>query len=189
MDLKLINPPTDEPIDLQEAKQFLRVDCEQGEDLLIESFIAAARKHAEEFQRRALATQTWEMILDQFPRDRTIRIPLPPLQEVESVKYRDEIGDEHEFESYVVNTDAEPGVIALEKGENWPRERLFPTGAVRIRFVAGYNTENPIPETTKQALQLLTAHFYENRETVIIGTSVVQIPFTVETLLWPNRTW
>ena len=46
-----------------------------------------------------------------------------------------------------------------------------------------------VPEEIRQGILLLAGHFYQVREPVIIGTSVLQVPFTVEALLLPFRVW
>nr|WP_156647154.1 head-tail connector protein [Lentibacillus sp. JNUCC-1] len=55
-----------------------------------------------------------------------------------------------------------------------------------VNYKAGYEK---IPKSIEQAVLLLVSHFYENRETVIVGTSVVKIPFSVESLLYPYKGW
>ncbi|MEQ9944113.1 head-tail connector protein [Pectobacterium aroidearum] len=42
-------------------------------------------------------------------------------------------------------------------------------------------------EDVQVAMLLLIGHWYENRETVVIGQSAQSIPFTVESLLQPYR--
>ena len=49
------------------------------EDTLLTGFITAAREYCEGYQNRAYITQTWKLLLDEFP-DSVIQIPLPPLQ-------------------------------------------------------------------------------------------------------------
>src|SRR5712692_3761461 len=66
MPLKLITPPTVEPIGLSEAKAHLRVDT-ADDDSFILAIISAARDYAEGFTRRRFLTQTWELALDHFP--------------------------------------------------------------------------------------------------------------------------
>jgi hypothetical protein len=58
--------PTQEPITLQEAKDHLRVTG-TDEDSLITSLIVSARLYAEMLTRRVFVTQTWKMVIDQFP--------------------------------------------------------------------------------------------------------------------------
>ena len=49
---------------------------------------------------------------------------------------------------------------------------------------------NNIPKPLIHAMKVLIAHFYENREPVLIGASVITMPYTLEYLLDPyvNRT-
>ena len=46
-----------------------------------------------------------------------------------------------------------------------------------------------VPTEIKQGILILAAHFYEVREPVVIGTSVMVVPMTVESLLMPFRCW
>lgn len=46
---------------------------------------------------------------------------------------------------------------------------------------------NPVPASLKQAVLLLTAHFYENREGVLVGISAAMIPFGVLDLIRSHR--
>ena len=48
---------------------------------------------------------------------------------------------------------------------------------------------NFVPQEIKQGVLILAGHFFEVREPVIIGTSVMTVPFTVEALLMPWRSW
>src|SRR5262245_27210237 len=92
MALRLITPPASEPISLTLAKSHLRVD-HTDDDTLITAQIAGARFFAEKFTARAFITQTWELVIDQFPTNE-IKIPLPPLQTVNHIKYDDAGGVE-----------------------------------------------------------------------------------------------
>jgi len=46
-----------------------------------------------------------------------------------------------------------------------------------------------VPTEIKQGILILAAHFYEVREPVVIGTSVMVVPMTAEALLLPYRVW
>lgn len=160
-----------------------------AEDALLTGLIQAAREYAEGRQNRALITQTWELVLDDWPAGDCIEIPLPPLQSVTSIKYKDKTGLENTWDAanYIVDTDSLLGRVVLADNCNWPSNDLYPAGAIRIRFVAGYGLANDVPQTTKQALLLLIGHWYENRETVNIGNIKTELPFTVKALLDLNR--
>jgi uncharacterized phiE125 gp8 family phage protein len=140
------------------------------EDDYISDLITTAREYCEDYQHRALATQTWDLILDEFPTDSDyIEIPLPILQSVTSVKYIDYAGVSATMTAglsgYFVDTDSEPGRVCLSYCINWPIFTEQPYGAVRIRFVAGYTETAPnvIPKKTKQAMLMLISYMYENR--------------------------
>ena len=62
----LVTGPSVEPISLAEAKLHLRVDI-TDDDTLITGLIISARQRAETITRRSLCTQTWKLVLDQFP--------------------------------------------------------------------------------------------------------------------------
>lgn len=205
MSLILVTAPATEPISLDEVKSHLRVTSDQ-DDLLLDGLIRAARQHVEGrdgWLGRTLVTQTWDLKLERFPsgedfpndawpRAVAIRVPLPPLQTITSVKYLDTAGVEQTITSteYVVHVSEEPGLIVPAYGKTWPSIRLEP-GAVRIRFVAGYGaTADLVPEPLKLALKAFVAHFYEQREPVVLTGGVgspIPIPMHVEALLMPYR--
>ena len=143
---------------------------------------------------RALVTQTWDLVLDEFPSD-WVMIPLPPLQEVLSVEYDDSNGfltvlDPSE---YTVDTANEPGWVAIGDG-GWPTP-FDGINAIRIRFVAGYapTSDSPpdltanIPAAIKAAILLTIGTMYENRATVEVGHIAQALPWGVENLLRPYR--
>lgn len=69
MPIKIVIPPSEEPVSLIEAKVAARVELtEYSEDLFIVDEIAAARADAETITRRALVTQQWKLALDEFPK-------------------------------------------------------------------------------------------------------------------------
>jgi len=197
--LALITAPTTEPLSLDEAKAHLRVTADT-EDELIDALITAVRQHIDGrdgWLGRSLITQTWEVRLDRFPtgwesiepwpRNVAIRVPLPPLQSVTSVKYLDSAGAEQTLNSatYVVHVVEEPGLIVPAYGQTWPTARDEP-GAVRVRFVAGYGEPKDVPRPLKLGLNAMVAHFYEHREPVILTGGVgspIPIPMHVEALL------
>jgi hypothetical protein len=66
MPIQVTSAPAVEPVSLAEAKAHLRVDV-SDDDALITALIIAARQHAETITRRALVTQSWKGVFDQFP--------------------------------------------------------------------------------------------------------------------------
>ena len=190
MALKLITAPATEPVTSTEAKAHLRVDT-TADDTLIGTLITAARQHVEAHLRRALITQTWELVTDAFPVGDVLRLPLPPLVSVTSIKYTDEDGAESTLSSglYVVDTDSTKGRVVLKNGETWPSVTLAAANGVRVRYVAGYGEASAVPRPIRQAILLLIGTMYENRESVLVaqGVTVAQLPFGVDALLMPYR--
>jgi uncharacterized phiE125 gp8 family phage protein len=195
MGLKLISPPVTTPVTLAEAKAHLNyVDSDR--DTTIAAYIAAATASCEAFLGRALIDQTWDLVLDAFPADSAhleIKIPKPPLIEVTQIAYDDGNGDEQIIPSgnYYVDNVSEFGWVVPQGGLSWPTT-LDAINSVRVRFRAGYqDTNSPagnaVPDDIKQAVLLTIGHFFENRETVVVGTVVYQLPWGTEPLLRQHR--
>lgn len=151
------------------------------EDSLILALIAAAREYCENYTGRALATQTIEAYLDDFPCRSEIELPMPPLQSVTSVKYKDSAGTETTMTAitaYIIDTDSDVGRIVLPYGLTWPSFTPYTVNPIKIRYVTGYTD---VPKSIKQAMLLLIGHWYANREAV--GDVGGQIEFAVKALL------
>ena len=189
LQVKVVTPPSVEPITLVEAKLHCKVDLTTDDDL-ITALIVAAREEIERRTWRALISQTLELILADWPGGSWIELPRAPLQSIASVKYKDKDGNETTWSSanYLAGTDSVPGVLALAWSASWPSVDLYPVEPIRIRFVAGYGLAASVPQSLKQAILLLVAHWYEAREAA--GDSVSEkagIPFGVEALIRSYR--
>ena len=187
----IVTGPTIEPVTLQEAKDHLRItETDIGsEDTLLLGFIAAARRHCESVHNRAYLEQTWNLILDDFPDEDYIRVPLPPLVSVAHVKYYGTGGTASTMTAanYYEDTDSEPGRVYLGYGESWPSATLRPAAGVEVQFTAGYGSvASAVPAEIKQAIMLLVGHMYERREDTDIK-EVVSVPFGVYELLGVDR--
>ena len=189
MALKLITAPL--PIvTTAEIKKHVRAEYFTDDDAYLEACIAAATDHVDGkdgWLGRALGTQTWDLVLDEFPCE-GIRIPLPPLQSVTYLRYvSPETGLETDLTvntDYLVDVYSEPGWI-MPGANGWPAI-MDTINAVRVRFVAGYET---VPPAIKHAVKLLAAHYYENRESVVLDVKPTVLPQAVDALLYPRRNW
>lgn len=167
------------------SKQYIRVVCTiavaacsfgvsilkgaatSTEDLLLQSYITAAREHGEDITGRAFATQTLELMLNSFPCN-DIEIPMPPLQSVASAKFKDYAGIENTMvldTDYHVDIDQQPGRLVQPYGMNWPSFTPYPVNPIRIRFVAGYTTD--FPKIFKNAMLLHIGFMNKHRDTSI----------------------
>jgi len=186
--LSLITAPG-HPLTVVEAKEHLRVTWSE-EDERIESLIAAAMAYLDGrdgILGRALAPQTWEYTLDRFPVCSWIGLPLPPVQSITSITYRDASGAPVVWGAgnYSLGADKHwcPRIIRAP-GVSWPGTWSEPE-AVTIRAVHGYESPADVPEPLRQAMLLLIGHWFANREVVLTGTISKEIEFAVEALCAP----
>lgn len=186
MGLKRTVEPTDLFITLQEAKDHLRVEV-TDDDSYISELIILARDHIETFVRRSLVTQTWEYALNEFPSGK-IKLPMSPVQSVTDIKYIDAEGIEQTWANteYDVFMNEMPGFVKLGFDKTYPTIRNT-QDAIKITYVTGYSRRELIPRAIIHAGLLLIGHFYERREQTQVGGTIVEIPYGIETLLFPHR--
>lgn len=190
-----------EPVTLAEAQAFLRVDSDSDSDV-IEALITTARQIVEEATSRALISQTWQLIVSEWPsycsvpgcvisaeQQRTLTLARSPLISVESVKYYPASGAAQATLSsttYHVMTGPMPGLVVLKVTEDWPDIYERPD-AVEVNFTAGYANAAAVPKPLRHCVLLLLAHLYENRGAINIGNIVNELPFSLKYLLESQR--
>lgn len=192
MALKLITPAATYPVSLEEVKAWLNVDFADQDALVQNLMIPGATAHAEKYLGRALVDQIWELTLDAFP-TKEIEIRRPPLIEVLSVKYDDSNGDEQTVSpsDYFVDAASEPGWVTPNTS-SWP-STIDAINSVRVRFRAGYldSSVSPpvanVPADIRGAIAFMVGTFFANRETVVVGQTVTQLPWAAEQLLRLHR--
>ena len=186
MRLKLITAPAIEPVALDEARNYLKVDSAE-DNSLISALITTARQLAEKETKRAFITQTWEMYLDEAKEE--IEIPKPPLRDVESIKVIAADGTETVVDVttyYVDKAENSPGRVKLKNGYNWPTHRGF--ASFIIKFKCGYgDAAADIPGTLKQGIQQLVAYLFENRGAEKVTTFYPPIPESIKAMFWPYK--
>jgi len=191
MILKQIAAPAVEPVSLDEAKLHMRVDI-AADDTKIQALITAAREYVEKATRRSLITQEWRYCLDSFPAGAEIKLPRPPLVSVDEFTYTDSGGTETDVAAatYSADTDGEPGRIVLDYGETWPSDTLATLNPVKVEFTAGYgDAAADVPQIYRQAILLLAAHWYEQREAATAGEVSREVPFAVQSLIMLDRNY
>jgi len=184
--LALATAPTVEPISTSEAKAHLRVDISE-DDTYIDTLIKAARTYCENYLFRRLINSTWDLYLDSFPGE--ILLPYPPAVSISSITYVDGNGDSQTLASteYVVDIRREPGRLYPAYSKSWPSVRNQ-NNAVTVRYVAGYGAAaSNVPAAIVHAMKLLVGTWYEQRESILVGTIVSQVPDAVQNLLWSHR--
>ena len=187
--LTLITPPADLPVTVDEVLAQLK--SPPDEDALILGYIRVATARAETVLNRSLINRTYDLTLDRW--QDAIEVPLPPLSSVTSIKYDDTDNVEQTVATtiYEVDTSGHPGIIKRISGQSWPDLVDTDTKSlsrIRVRFVSGYG-ENPtdIPDEIRHAVTLISCHFFWNRENVMVGRTVNEIPGTANDLLHSYR--
>ena len=178
--------PTALPLSHSELSLRTRVDSHQDDSALLESYqrSAVASIDGPDGIGYAMLTQTWERVMDWFPA--TIVLPGFPIQSVESITYRDASDAEQTVDpsDYELINDYEPAVIEPVAG--WPvvgRRR----GTVVVRYVLGHATPSDVPDDLRDAVALMVAHRYENRQPVVMGSSVTELPMGVGPIIEKYR--
>ena len=177
MSLKRITAPSTQCVTVAEVKDFLRLQGTTAEDYLLQSFIKSAESYAENYMKRSINKQQWELRIDDFNgHDGDIELPRPPLTTVSSevvVTYVKDTtaGDTTSISATALTIDyqSEPGVLYPSYDNEWPDPR-DEHNAVRITYYSGYATPALVPESIKQWVKLRVGSMYENRESLMVGT-------------------
>jgi uncharacterized phiE125 gp8 family phage protein len=180
--MRVIYEPAEEPVTLETAKDYLRVDGTEDDDY-ITGAITAARRYCETFTGKSFITRTLEVVLTGFPSG-GIPLEYPPVQAVQSFTYVDSDDTEHDVDEDIYRLDTYRGRLVLASGESWPSASLQSGEAVVIRYVAGYGDAEDVPYELHQAILFLVSHWYDQREPVVVGTIAANVPLTVDHLLW-----
>ena len=182
----LLTAPAVEPVTLDEARAFLRVE-HNDDDELIAALIAGSRIHVEAQTRRALITQSWRLARDNWPEDGRLRIVPGPLQALNSARVYDFDGNAHDVDLQAFVPDLGASVLVVAPWAVPAPGRI--AAGIELDVTVGYgDSALDVPEPLRQAICLLIAHWYENRGLVAAGTTQAGVlPQTVGALLAPYR--
>ncbi|PCI51389.1 MAG: hypothetical protein COB49_01930 [Alphaproteobacteria bacterium] len=184
MSLSLVTPPATDLVTLTEAKAQIRDDG-VAEDALIQTYISAMNAYLDGVDGvlgRALVTQVWDLNLPCFPAN-ALRLPLPPLQVVNSVSYVDAGGVTQTVASFQTYDQNGVGFIRPDPGASWPTTKVQ-ENAVTVRFTAGYGAASLVPASIRLAALMLIGSAVKNREAEIATSMSAPNP-AVDRLLRP----
>lgn len=177
MSLILLTPPAGDVVTLAEMRDHLRISA-TADDALITAITSAASRAIETRCGLALLTQGWRLTLDHV-RDQTIRLPITPLQHIDEIAVSGTVIDSADYD---VVTGSVGRVVATHA---WPvpGEKI---GGLVIEFTAGFGLAADIPSPLVQAVKMLTAHFYENREAAA-EARIYNVPASIDALIAPYK--
>jgi uncharacterized phiE125 gp8 family phage protein len=182
----LLTAPAIEPVSLDEARAFLRVE-NYDDDHVIAALIAGARIHVEAQTRRALITQSWRLTRDAWPPDGRLTVLPAPLQALTAASITDSTGNvtDIDVQAFVPDLGASALIFAP-----WalPAPGQIAAG-IELDVTVGYgDAAIDVPQALRQAIRMLVSHWYDNRGVVAPGTTqAVAMPETVAALLAPYR--
>lgn len=171
---KVTTPPAAEPITLDDVKNHLKIDYTE-DDSLIGVMIQAAREYVETYTGRVLLEQTIQEYYDFFPCSTVtnpragIEVRFAPLKTLTTVNYINSNGNTQALTvttDYTFDSISEPPRIFPAYGKSWPTNRDQPN-AVWIEYIAGYSNASDVPAVIKQAMLLIIAKMYEQREDTV----------------------
>ena len=181
----LLTAPAVEPVTLDEAKAYLRVE-HNDDDEAIAALIAGARLHVEAQTRRALITQSWRLSYDAWPPDGRIAVVPAPLQSLTAARVYDFDGNAQTIDSEAFALDLAGSVLLFVPWALMQPGRM--TAGIELDVTVGYGDAlTDVPEALRQAIRALVAHWYENRGLSAIGQTSTVLPATVNALIAPYR--
>lgn len=166
MKRKLKTAATTMAISLAEAKAQCVVE-HSDDDALLEALIKSAQDYAEQYVGFAITQTTHTYAFDCFP----VALPIqsPNITSV-VVTYDDEDNVEQILSTskYWLDDIVYPASITAR--DTWPSTYDKPN-AVRVDITSGESNAADVPAAIKQAMLLLIAHGYANREAEVVGVS------------------
>jgi uncharacterized phiE125 gp8 family phage protein len=148
-------------------------------DDLIEAYELSARSLIEQQTGRILAESDFVVYLDMFP-DCDFYFSNGPVSSITSIEYLvDGVWTEVSSAIYLLGRGSllSQRVVRVD-GAEWPTDKDSQNESVRINYTAGGDDVRG-----NQALRLLVAHWFANREASIVGAAVAELPMGVKALM------
>ena len=183
MQAYLVAGPAVEPVSLADAKAHLRLDGPDENDLVL-GLVRAARVSVEAATRLRLVDQTWRVVLDSWPSDGVVALPLAPVRSVSALRIASPGG---------APVGHAPALARLDSSGDPPRLRPDPAlpapgtaiGGIEIDLVCGFGAApESVPEPLRLAIRLLVGRWFAARGD---GDGASARPADVEALLAPFR--
>lgn len=192
MTLSVSVPPEEQLLDFDDVvlRQLLRLEGDEYEnDELLRALCDTAQARAEVYTRRKFITQTLTLRLDRFSYC-PILLGTGPVKEITSIRFLDYAGVWQTVPptDYRLITSSEPAAVEPDFGKIWPVPRIG-RDTVEINFVVGFGAnQSAVPHDILHGVRMLTAHYFENRDSVRSG-GLEEVPFGIKSQLDPWRIW
>lgn len=190
-------------VSLNELKSYIKVDFSADDaliPLLVEAATCACEKWTGLYFRRKRVEWAYTAPVYRFnaynaPYDcLPTRLPYGPNQEIITVTRVDSDGTETELTTDQYTQSGYSFLSLTTERSSSISTYGQSRGYLKVEYKAGYHQEDadpllvyPLDQDAKQAIALLTAELYENRQISTTGTIVATLDVTHKTLLSPYR--
>jgi uncharacterized phiE125 gp8 family phage protein len=184
--LERVEDPAETPVTLAECKAHMRVDF-SDDDAYITALLNAAVSYldGQGVLGKAMVTQKWRQYVGQSPS--IVSLSVLPVQSVTEVGYYDASGVEQTatLSDFDVFGNGQATTVQPKSGASWPvaQDR---SDAIWIEYEAGYGDAADAPDALKQAIKMIVAYWYENREAVS-AQSMKEVPIGITALINTQR--
>lgn len=153
---------------LDAAKRQLSITNDM-DNALLNDLIAAAIDHVERETGLVLAQRE---VVEEVTPGRTIRLRSWPITTVTAVHYRDRDDAEQTLGTTFYRADLvrRPATLNVFAGAPWPAR----CSSLTVTLTAGYADVTQAPATIQQAIMVLVAEFYTNREAGALSESATR---------------
>ena len=178
----------DEPLTTDQVKARLGITSAHR-DAEIAQLISAARFHVEDYTGLILTRRTVTEVLDHFGAE--IRLASWPVIELETITYLDPDEAPQEVAGARVRLGSRPARVFAPLNGAWPLTAS--PGEIALQVLAGFDhtlaagEPGAIPAPLITAMLLLIAHWFENKEAVLVGTIATDLPHGWMSLCRPYR--
>lgn len=173
MNLQQVTYPSALPITLRSIKDHLAIESDETAfDDLLADYIRSAAAYLQSECHISLISTTYTAYWDDWPDSEIIKVPLWPVSSITSLKYLNASGVETTISGVQSDLISCPARVRLAASStSWPILQTDTLNRVRLTFVAGYGSDSlTVPDMVKHAIKMLVAHWFRNRETVLVGS-------------------
>lgn len=209
---KQIEKLTDTIVTLADFKRHQIIQFDNDDEISAE-YLCAAIEYCERHTERSLLLTRWKVAYrcwTELATPEGAAIHNGPLRVVEAIEYVDSDGVTQTLDPSEYDYSSQNGMYDRIRVCSTPGLSEKPIYPIIVTIIAGYGsldtmaeltgyqgayntaygiplTISDIPKGIKQAIRMLSGHWYENRETAIVGTSAAEVPFAVAALLHHHR--
>ena len=172
------------PVTLEKAKARLGIRSDHR-DAEIRGLIDAAIEHVEKAAHYYLEQRDQVEALDCLVG--AVDLKAWPVSAVGDITYLDEDDQDATIANARLIATRKPAYLLPAADESWPGDVAH---KLAVTLTVGHTgaEDDPFPAPLVQAILLLVSHWFENQEAVVVGTSAVELPLGVESLVHQFRT-